>query len=159
MSTGYGPGYAYGESSVAFASGMNGRGMSLWSIDWNEINMFCTPTTEMPQVEVKADVPEVGVSRTPIEITFTFTNKTESLLPLELSITDSNNFMFSGNKQVRASLMLLLFTWYFCWNRRMLYMSLVPLLWLNLLDRLTWVWILNLLTKKSTFSSLWYVEK
>ena len=72
--------------------------------------MFCTPTTEIPQVEVKADVPEVGVSRTPIEITFTFTNKTESLLPLELSITDSNNFMFSGNKQVRASLMLLLFT-------------------------------------------------
>jgi len=53
-------------------------------------------------LEVQAVVPKVGISRTPIQITFTFTNKTASVLPLELSIGNNDNFMFSGNKQVKT---------------------------------------------------------
>jgi hypothetical protein len=56
---------------------------------------------------VTASIPTTGISRTPIQVTFTFTNKTESVLPLGLSIGNNNNFMFSGNKQVRQQLFIL----------------------------------------------------
>lgn len=51
-------------------------------------------------LSISAVIPKRGVSRTPIQISFTFTNKTDSSLPLGLSIGNNNNFMFSGNKQV-----------------------------------------------------------
>lgn len=51
-------------------------------------------------LSVDALIPKKGVSRTPIQVTFNFTNQTALPLPLELSIGNNDNFMFAGNKQV-----------------------------------------------------------
>lgn len=61
------------------------------------------PVTRNELLQVTAIVPTSGTSRTPIQITFTFLNLTAGDLPLELSIGNNDNFMFSGNKQVTNS--------------------------------------------------------
>lgn len=63
-----------------------------------EINSH--PVTQSNLLQVGAIVPRTGTSRTPIQITFSFLNLTLAELPLELSIGNNDNFMFSGNKQV-----------------------------------------------------------
>lgn len=64
-----------------------------------EINSH--PVTGDDLLQVSAVVPRTGISRTPIQITFTFVNLTVTELPVELSIGNNDNFMFSGNKQVQ----------------------------------------------------------
>ena len=65
-----------------------------------EINSH--PVFRSNLLQVGAIVPPTGTSRTPIQITFSFLNLTLDELPLELSIGNNDNFMFSGNKQVTS---------------------------------------------------------
>ena len=53
---------------------------------------------ELLQVEIS--IPKSATSRTPVELTYSLTNKSVYPLPLELIMGSSDNFMFSGNKQV-----------------------------------------------------------
>ena len=50
---------------------------------------------------LELSVPKMAYSRTPIQLKYTLFNRTSTLLPLELSMGSSDNFMFSGNKQVK----------------------------------------------------------
>lgn len=75
-----------------------------------EINSHPVPQSNL--LQVGAIVPRSGTSRTPIQITFSFQNLTLADLPLELSIGNNDNFMFSGNKQVKMACI------YF-WKQRM----------------------------------------
>lgn len=58
---------------------------------------------------VDAHIPRTGISRTPIKVTFNFTNQTTTQLPLELSVGNNDNFMFAGNKQVSLVLYFVFF--------------------------------------------------
>lgn len=51
-------------------------------------------------IHVDGNWPKTGVSRKPLQLRYTLHNRTDKILPLELSIDNSENFMFSGNKQV-----------------------------------------------------------
>ncbi|RWS25128.1 hypothetical protein B4U80_04138, partial [Leptotrombidium deliense] len=49
---------------------------------------------------IECSLPEFGVTRQHFQFTCTIYNRTDELLPLELSMENSDNFMYSGNKQV-----------------------------------------------------------
>lgn len=53
-------------------------------------------------IYVHSDYPRIGVTRTPVQLRFTIFNRTSEMVALELSMGNSDNFMYSGNKQVKA---------------------------------------------------------
>ncbi|RWS07700.1 hypothetical protein B4U79_13175 [Dinothrombium tinctorium] len=53
---------------------------------------------------VECSLPDYGVTRKHFQLTFTIYNRTDETLPLELSMENSDNFMYSGNKQIKIEI-------------------------------------------------------
>ena len=74
---------------------------------------FCSNTTfEMSTVKVAlsslyatAELPPYGVVRTPLQLTYNLTNRTDLLQELFIVMEPSEAFMFSGNKQLHIKIL------------------------------------------------------
>jgi len=53
---------------------------------------------------VETLLPKFGVTRQHLLLTYNIYNRTDSTLPIEVTIGNSDNFMYSGNKSVKLSI-------------------------------------------------------
>jgi hypothetical protein len=81
------------------------RSQSLFEDQVVESKVFLPDTVSHKSLLfVEANFPKLGITKNPVLLTYTIFNRTLSLLPLEISMGNSDNFMFSGNKTVKLDL-------------------------------------------------------